>query len=1115
MLRIYYGRENLDKEKFMYLNMERPSIVLVPDQYTLEAEKQAMKHLGVDSLMGVEIMSFSRLGDRVLEKLGGDRATFINKYGRHILLSKIIREEASNLKVFGKVKEKSNFINAVNDFISQSKQYGLSAADLEKLAGDVESEKLSEKLQDLALIAGKYEEKIKDRFIDSEDKVELYLDKIKDFQQVKESQVWLYGFDSFAPKTLQVIEKLMECAPQVNLVMTWDEDKADKEIFRITGHLMDVIEEMAGSLGQETVREAIGQEYLKTYGNEAIGHIEENLYAIPYRKYRGQDKVTLIRSANPYNEAETAASYVLDLVREKGLRFRDIMVVANDGESGSEIIGRVFGEYGINLFVDRKRCIITSGTVMSIIALLWAVSSGYKSETIFDFLKSDFCSLWQDQVEDLENYAYKYKIRGTMWKRPFKYGDMEYGEAGLARLNDLREKAMKPFLALEEIADKAETIGDFAMEFFDMLQKEMKFPEKIDELIQFQEEKLGALGQDVAQETKQIWSCVIYILEQIVALLGDEEFSLYEFINLFKAGVESYEIGVLPMSADEVMLGTTQRSRKGDVKAVIVLGANEGLLPSDPGEGAIFTAGEMETVSQMGRSIGKLDQVRIEEEKLAIYRTFAKATDYLMVSTRTADAGGETMRVSPIFSKLSSLLPEVEVQPDILNREGQDAQLNLLGGRINTLRHLTNSLQDGAMTGEVTGVWKETLKLFNGSREAEIIEKGIGFTNEQSRINIQKNEKISGMKDDVLRISPSSLETYARCPFKHLINYRIRADERRVMEMDHRNIGNIYHDTFMGVLEELKEDGKKITDPSSRFMQISRQELDQLTEKYAKAEVAGFDQGQFAIGKREEYMTSRIIDICKENVWTLMRQARSGEIEDILMEESFGEGDTLPPVEVGLEGGKMVQIHGRIDRVDLLPDGLVKIIDYKSGNEVFTKQEAEKGYRLQLMLYLKAAQGEDKIPAGVFYYLIKEPMLNVKADAKADAEKIADEVFKSYKMNGLFVDENRVIRSLDNDFECKSSVINCNFGKEGQLSSGEYVSREEFTKLQEAVDLKVRQFCQDLVNGEIPLRPMKVKNKSACTYCLYRGICRFDTTFEGCRYEIIDTNKDSDNEKRD
>ncbi|MDD6880608.1 MAG: hypothetical protein PUE18_03435, partial [Firmicutes bacterium] len=298
MLNIYYGRENLDKEKFIFSNVSGKTFVMVPDQYTLEAERQAFRHLAIKSLMDVEIVSATSLGQNILAEQGGSKRKFIDKYGRHMLLYKASREQMENLQIFRGMETKDSFIESVNNFISEMKQYNCSAEDLKEMAmasgGDTYTCK---KLLDVYTIFAQYEKLIEGKYTDSEDYIDLFLDRIKDSQQIKGSKVWVYGYDSFAPKTLELIGRLIETAEEVNIVLTWDQKGRDRELFQLTAMVINRLESVAKSSGAEVIIKQIPDEFVLSSTREALRHVEKELYALPAQKCQEDDGITLIEAA--------------------------------------------------------------------------------------------------------------------------------------------------------------------------------------------------------------------------------------------------------------------------------------------------------------------------------------------------------------------------------------------------------------------------------------------------------------------------------------------------------------------------------------------------------------------------------------------------------------------------------------------------------------------------------------------------------------------------------------------------------------------------------------------------------------------------------------------------
>lgn len=1200
MLNIFYGRENLDKEKFIYDNIGGRALLVVPDQFTLEAERELIAHSGAKALMDVEVLSLSRLGYRLLEELGGSKRTFIDKYGRHMILSSIAARERENFQVFKGLEEKNSFIELVNNFISEMKQFNCGTDELAEIARSVPDGSYTQrKLEDLYLLYSEYEEAIRGKYTDSEDYIDLFLGKISRSKLVAGNHIWIYGFDSFAPKALSVIGELMQYAGDVNLVLTYDDKRGarDADLFALTEAVIWNFENLAERRGIEVRKHAIPKSY-EAERADRIRFIEQELYALPARKYAGvgggaerdekaaggADSLTLVAAANLYNEAESAACYVLELVRDFGYRFSDIKVICNDQETRGPILKRVFKEYGIDLISDTSKDILQSSIVQYITALMDVVVEKYRTDLVIKMHKSGFGDLMNDEITDLENYAIKYKIRGTMWKRPFVRGESEYGAEALARMNAVREKALAFMPDLEAIFE-AETCSEFISGLYGFLYEKVKLPEKIADLTVLQTEQ----GRpDLAEETAQIWGKVIGIFDQMSEIMGEQKFRAAAFRDLFEAGISQVEIGILPPTKDGLMMGTMQRTRTGEMKALVVVGANEGVLPNEkPGSG-LFGSDEKNLFKENGIELCKVDDVRFLEERMGIYRNLSKPRERLWISYSLSDAEGGPARPSGVFTKLAGLFGDTPVARDALNRQ-TDAEL--VGAGPAGLRHLTEALQAACEGRPLAPHWREALAWFkqNKPEALEPIRAGIAFTNKQEQLGRRTAEALYtgnyqsislpldsigrsaentdaplNMGNDAspvcdaakestcdadsntlaadgtelaakgalasteaveltaqnpeqqpagsasappttLSLSPSRLERFSRCPFSHFVLYGLKPEERRIFEVAPREIGDIYHECLMKMTRHLTRKGIEVTASESPWMTVSRQECRAFVEDVIAAETASYREGIFEAGNEEKYRGKRITDICEKVCWALIEQVRAGEIKRCDFEVSFGRGRKIRPIAVEFDGGGRAYIEGKIDRVDYLPGDRVKIIDYKTGNENFNLSEVEEGYRLQLMLYLEAALEQERKPAGVFYFKINEPMIDMSGKA-VDPDEVSDKVQKSYKLNGVIVDDPNVIRNVAGVFSGISDIVPIRINKDGVVSGtgkDNLLSDEEFAKLREVVGEKVGELCGALADGSIEIYPMKTHDTSACAYCQYKGVCRFDTIFEGCRYNII------------
>lgn len=1111
MLNIFYGRENVDKEKFIYDRIRasaaegsRRTYVIVPDQYTLEGEKQAFRLLGVQGLMDVEIISMSRLGSRLLAEQGGGRNTFIDKYGRHILLTQVLRDKEKELQVFAGSRRKSSFVEMTNNFISEMKQYNVTPEQLSALTADLpEGSLLARKLTDLQVIFTEYQRRIAGKYTDSEDLIDLYTARIGTSPALSGSRIWVYGFDSFSPKNLDVLGHLMAAAEEVSVFLTLDRSCRDEEIFQLTAMVKSALARQAEAFGVPWREQRVSAAAYPAEKNcPAFETLERELYAVyrhPASECRSGRKqgrgVFLCQAANLYSEAESAAAFILHLLRDKGLRYRDIVVICNDQSVRGSVIKRVFEEYGIGVFDDRTRSVMHSPIAIFVISLLETVTGRYRTQDVFKTLKTGFSPLTDDEIEALENYAVKYRIKGSMWKRPFVRGQLEYGDDGLEAVEALRQRAMALFTSFERVCSSSENTGDFIERYYDFLMDEAHLGEAVADLAARQEEQ-GLL--DLAEETAQIWNKLVGLFDQMAELMGGEPFDGRGFTELLTAGASQLEVGVLPPTTDDILMGTMQRTRSGPVKAVVVIGANEGLLPAAPSDEGLFSVDELEFLAEEGTELCKVDHIRTMEEKLAIYRNLSKASDYLWISYAASDSEGKESRPSEIVGALLAVFPEMQAEPDVVNRG--DIR-GLAVGRINALRHLTQALQQGRKGERIDGGWQTVIGWYRQNDWESLARAagGLEFTNEQRNLPRELAEllyKKEGQRD--LSLSPSRLEKFSRCPFAHFVAYGLRPEERRIFEAAGREIGDIYHRCLMAVSRKLTEENAWDT--------VTEEECRAFAAETARAEAAVYREGVFQFGNEEQYKIRRIEDTCFHVCWALVEQVRAGRIKESRYEEAFGRGREIPAVEVNLDSGQTVYVEGKIDRLDLLEDDRVKIIDYKTGKENFKICEARGGYRLQLMLYLKAAQENVRRPAGVFYFLIDDHRVDLTGtDKEKISEKISKDMRKFFRLNGIMVSDDQVIDSIAGEFDGYSDILPLRRGKEGikATSDGFLLSDEEFDTLQADVDRQIRKLCTQLTDGRIAIMPKKTERESPCTYCQYKGICRFDLDLPGCNFEVI------------
>ena len=1165
MLNIYYGGENIEKEKFIFEHIKGRSLLLVPDQFSLQAERDAFFYLDKTGLMDLAVVDFSALGHKILKEAGGPVPPLIDKYGRHMLLTRILEESDDALKIYKGVRGKNSFVERVNMLISEMKRSEVSVDMLREVSESLEdSSFLKYKLKDIVTLFSLYEEAIAGKYLDSEDYITFYGDKMLDSSLVAASDVWVYGFDTFTPKNMLVLERILKTARSLNIVMTWEDaaktppersakdDAGDpsqsgdaawpgdagflaaddrEDLFSLTGFVIRNLVKMAEDLNEEVTCQAItgsGRDNLWSKTMREISVSQEDSLQ------EKDPRITAVCTSNIYAEADRAAAYILQLVREHGYRFGDIVVVCNDTGLRSGVIRRTFVRWGIPVFIDQKRKVIQHPVVGFLLSLLEIIGNGYRDSAVMQLIKSGFLGLAEEEQDALENYVQQFKIRGTLWKKPFSRMGDNYTAEDLNRFNELREQVVSVIETARDRIGKYNTAGEKIRGLYGFLADDFMMEDRIEAMAKAQQEA-GFL--DGAAETGQSWNVICRIFDQIVETVGEERLSGRALRQIVEAGLAEMEIGIVPVNPDSVLVGTMQRTRVGRVKALLVLGANEGLLPLQKTDEGLLSEREKAVLEEMDLEFSRTEDMVKQEERLAIYRTLSQPEERLYVSCSRIDETGGELRPSAVFRELENFLQSrAESDDSVVLGDLEDGEVTEIAvSPKGAISYLTDAFREYLEDGKLDEDWLYA-GLWYGSHEPEEMERirrGMEFDNEQNALGGQLADALYRGDRRAIEASASRLEKYSGCPFAHFISYGLRPEDLRVFEMGPREIGDIYHECIMKLSQRLTagEDSFQgldavpvaITDHDSHWMKITQEECREEIRMILQEETGTYREGLLSSGRNESYRTERIVDICSRVAWAMIGQVRRGRIREMYFEQPFARGAQLPPIRV-MAGEHEVLIKGKIDRMDVLEmpeheDGLetaVRIVDYKTGGDSVDVEHFRSGYKLQLMLYLKAATQKQEVkPAGVFLFKIREIDADADARTVVPGEAAAEERMEdAYKLEGIVLDDMDMIDAMDTEIGGASKVLPIKYVKKNGTysgSSGGYLfSREEFEELSAQVDRQVDRICREICDGKIDIRPKKEKKKdmegnykTSCKYCSYKSICMFDTAFPGCRYERV------------
>lgn len=1103
------GRElNKDSEQRLFL--------LVPEQYTLQTERNLISQLNLPGIIRAEVLSFNRLLYRVLNETGGMSKVLINEQGRNMVIKKVINEVARDLTVYQKASRQQGFIDEAAGLLAAFKQYDFNPGALYEKLEHIHQDGLRFKMQDITLIYTAYTDYMSNHYLDMEDQLNLFIEKLDASKLLINSLIWMDKFDYFPPQDMRIMEKLMLQAKDLTICLTHDRHPGrDKDIFRTSRGCYEKMHALAMQHGlkEEIIALAPGQHRsLASQRADCLKHLERELYAYPHQIFNAEvNHIEIFAAANIYSEAEHMAARIIRLVQDRGWRWRDIAVLGSDLDTYGPIISRVFGEYRIPYFLDAKSSIDNHPLVKMILSSLAIINRGYRPVDVFMLLKCGFTDLTQDEAEEMENYMLAYGIRGKLCREDFSRGQDEIGADQLMALNSLRRKLFDPLQKLERSMQGKKTGRELCQALFQYLQIlniESKLQDWTDQL-----RRDGLF--EYALQNGQIWNIVMQTFDQVVEILGDEAIPPKQYSSLLETGLQSFSVGIIPTTVDQVTVGQIRRSKNHSFKAVLVMGVNDDVLPAGkPSQMTIFNEDEINILQSCQLDLDWDQPTQSLREQFDIYLAFNQAEEFLSLSYAIADQEGKALHPSLLINRMKTLFPKITIHSDLIrNTEIELEQLVTPPGSYKYLAEKLRLKLDGE---EINDFWWDVYNWYykrlewdnrrNNLLDALFYQNQIAADEQSSAGKLYKTPFYS---------SVSRLEQFAACPFAHFVRFGLRPQERKEFAVGMPDIGILLHEGLALFSSEL---GKQGID----WRNIDRAACEELVDNIMAEQLAVHNNGIMMSSSRYRYLARRLHRITRRAVWTLTEHIQRGDFQPYLYEARFGSGGVFPPLKVELNDQQSFYLEGRIDRIDIMEvedHSYFKIIDYKSSERQLSLSELYFGLNLQLFVYLLAVlksnaqlAGADPAykayrPAALFYFKIDDPFINVTDMELTDIET---EIRKKLRMKGLVLKDVALARSMDRELQGESDILPVGIKNNGEFNAKSSVlDHEEFDFLLHYLQDLLRELGEQIINGQIRIEPVKTEKGTACDYCLYHAICQFDKQFAANRYKQIKQQNDA------
>ncbi|MCJ7687967.1 MAG: helicase-exonuclease AddAB subunit AddB, partial [Clostridiaceae bacterium] len=183
-LRFIYGGAGMGKSTFCLKDIEarsitqkeKPLVLLVPEQFSFQAEKNLIKVVGSTGIKNIQVLSFNRLAYKVFSEAGGITKKPMDGSGKAMLIHSILQKNLDQFKVFKGAARQKGFVDNVAGAITEFKKYNITPEDLNKVKESLgESPLLVDKITDLSLIYDGFDKALSKNYIDpDEDLTRLY-----------------------------------------------------------------------------------------------------------------------------------------------------------------------------------------------------------------------------------------------------------------------------------------------------------------------------------------------------------------------------------------------------------------------------------------------------------------------------------------------------------------------------------------------------------------------------------------------------------------------------------------------------------------------------------------------------------------------------------------------------------------------------------------------------------------------------------------------------------------------------------------------------------------------------------------------------------------------------
>lgn len=1056
-------------------------LLLVPEQYSYESEREILNLLGVKQSNFVKVFSFAKLCEDTFQQFGGFAGKRLNDSGRYLLMSMALKEVQQYLSLYSRESQTTELTKLMLQVSTEMKMCTVTPLTLSELSQKIPEGTLQKKIKEISLILSAYQALVQQSYLDPQDDLSRLKEFLKNNSIFAGFTIVVDSFKGFTVQELDILELLLCQAEDIYFTFCTDTLQDFENgigLFSGVKHTAAQISRLARKHSVPIAAPILLPEGMR-FQKEGLSFLEVNIFRENKVKFPKADgAITLYCAENVYEEAEFVAASIRNLVMSSGYRYRDFAIIVRSLENYIGNLDMALQRWEIPCFMDLPQSIEAEPLMHFVLNAFKIVRFGFRSDDIFSYLKTGLCGFTTEEISLLENYTFLWKINGKKWRecwtenpQGFVQNVTEQQMEQLKLLNSLREKITQPLITFSERI--RETNGEEIAKAVFLLLEEVQVAKHLKQLY-FNLKEYGKLGE--AEEQLRLWDLLMDLLDQSALILGKKTVTPTRYAELLKLMISAGSIASIPQELDQVTVGVADRIRPHEPKVVFLLGVCEGEFPLTSSSGGVFSEEERATLIQLGLPLSETLEGKAVEERFLSYSAMTSPSEHLYLSFPACSMTGESKSPSVMVNQIRRLFPDLVVK----NRK--DFPIDYFANSLEPAFELAARLW------QTNTQESETLKEF--FREKEDFFRRLSFLKraaEKIPASIENPKVARAIFEKGKHLSATQVETYHLCHFRYFCRYTLKAQERIPAELNAMEYGSLMHYLLEHLLKE--EGSQKIAQMGS--VQL-KEEIRKNIACYAAEKMGGKENKT----PRFLFLLDRISEAAQIILSHIAQELNQSEFSPVAYELELGEEDRFPPLKIKLPSGETITVEGKIDRIDVMEkEGVsyVRIIDYKTGKKEFKLHDILYGVNMQMLIYLAAIiESGNFRPGGILYMPATQP--TVLAQRGDSVEITQKSVEKSLKMNGLLVGEEEILTGMEADMSGKYIPAAM---KNGKITGGDsVVSSYEMDRILDYAKYSIAQMAEDLLNGEIAARPLKGEY-DACSYCPYFSICGYEEKEEG------------------